>query len=280
MQLRLTDDSIHTHARLLRRLQVPVIVLLIVAVPVIYAPQKADLEASSVVEVSTGTLPVSIDTNAVEDTSESPNSDFTIEDKTALPSEDTEGPGTQGYVADPAETSIAADPELENTTAHSVPPAADLSEHPHSRNTPDSDLQVGESNHDVHVFDQMGQMTQPIQQKIELVGEFKTTLVREVWKNTKLATEWIKKGEPAIVLPKPIVIRNSKSNRGSVAFLVDKEVKNLAPGEEYEIEGGSLHTVRFDRGGGFGQAKIELQDGIFEFQITEKGWDLATPAVE
>ncbi|MCA9216129.1 MAG: hypothetical protein KDB27_23840 [Planctomycetales bacterium] len=78
-------------------------------------------------------------------------------------------------------------------------------------------------------------------------------------------------------LPKAIVIRNGLGSRSAVAFLVGSEVKQLEPGESITINE-IAPVIRFHRGADFGNAKITLQPGEYEFQATARGWFLEVVA--
>ena len=74
-----------------------------------------------------------------------------------------------------------------------------------------------------------------------------------------------------------IVIRNAKVNRGTVAFLVGREVKQLKPGASLQLPADQTTVVvRFHRGGEFGNATLTLLPGIYEFEATARGWYLET----
>ena len=74
-----------------------------------------------------------------------------------------------------------------------------------------------------------------------------------------------------------IVIRNAKVNRGTVAFLVGREVKQLKPGASLKLPADQTTVVvRFHRGGEFGNATLTLSPGIYEFEATARGWYLET----
>jgi hypothetical protein len=80
--------------------------------------------------------------------------------------------------------------------------------------------------------------------------------------------------EVASTVANQIVIRNSLKSRNSVAFVVGKEVQQLNPGEVAEFSASSTPTIRFHRGGEFGNASATLTAGTFEFQATSRGWYL------
>lgn len=71
-----------------------------------------------------------------------------------------------------------------------------------------------------------------------------------------------------------IIIRNSPKSGNSVAFLINKEVRQLVPGESVELPADTKQVVRFHRGGEFGNASASLSAGVFEFQATARGWYL------
>lgn len=74
-----------------------------------------------------------------------------------------------------------------------------------------------------------------------------------------------------------IVIRNAKVNRGTVAFLIGREVKQLEPGASLQLPAvQTTVVVRFHRGGDFGNATLTLLPGVYEFEATARGWYLET----
>ena len=289
MQMRLTDDSINTHARLLRRLQIPVIILLILAVLVVYSPVQTKLpdlqEESTNISLAenpnTNTVPVSVEKNDGRESLDSTESEFVIKNPTLQPQDTSLEPPLSNVADekfDPTETTIESVSDVEDITSQveSVQATAD-SENVESPSDDPSESEVHSQQTLIgtHLYDQIDQVSEPLKTKMQLARELKTSMIREAWKSTKQATEWIKKAKPVVESPKQLVLRNAKSNKGSVAFLLDKEVKNLAPGEEFQIADETVHTVRFHRGGEFGQAKIEVHTGTYEFQVTDSGWDLA-----
>lgn len=272
MQLRLTDDSVKSHARLLWRLQIPVIVLMILTAVVIYSPVRNKTVIANAAD--TTTVPVSLEAEIAENAVDFPNPE--AEEAISPPNlESASNPSQAGIDdSDPTKTTIEARREKEVTTTQT---SGDVASSENSLSNSSEDKFSGDA---TSISDQIGQLSAPIKEKLELANELRSTLVRGTWQSAKQATAWIKKAKPTAALPAGLVIRNHNANRGSVAFLFDKEVKNLAPGEEFQIDDNSLHTIRFHRGGDFGQAKVEVQTGIYLFELTKTGWDLAPEKIE
>lgn len=72
-----------------------------------------------------------------------------------------------------------------------------------------------------------------------------------------------------------VTIRNPASTGARVAFLLDgRSELELAPGEVSLLRDKGRYVVEFDRGGDFGTARKELDEGTYEFSATSSGWDL------
>ena len=97
-------------------------------------------------------------------------------------------------------------------------------------------------------------------------------------------------GSPAPTVktpPRKLSIENPQQIGYPVAFLYGKEPVRLAPGEIFSrtFDGDSAaELIQFDRGGNFGEEKLQLDEGEFVFTVTRKGWKIvarqkpATPA--
>jgi hypothetical protein len=70
-----------------------------------------------------------------------------------------------------------------------------------------------------------------------------------------------------------ILIANLPTNGVEVGYLVDGRVVRTAAGEVEPISAANAE-VAFDRGGGFGVARMSLDPGTYEFQRTPEGWQL------
>lgn len=72
-----------------------------------------------------------------------------------------------------------------------------------------------------------------------------------------------------------VTIRNPAASGGNVAFIVDENQEvALSAGQTQTLTDRGSYTVEFDRGGSFGTARKTLTSGAYEFQVTERGWDL------
>jgi hypothetical protein len=93
---------------------------------------------------------------------------------------------------------------------------------------------------------------------------------------------WSSRNEPrANTLPashtvtSTVTIRNPAASGGTVAFVVDNaDEVMLNAGQTQTLASKGSYTVEFDRGGDFGVARKTLTSGAYEFQVTERGWDL------
>lgn len=75
--------------------------------------------------------------------------------------------------------------------------------------------------------------------------------------------------------PMPISIVNPAGNRLAITYYLDDRQKTLEPGEMHSQT--SLPVVAdFDRGGQFGLARYTLSNGVYEFRLGPKGWELVT----
>jgi hypothetical protein len=100
---------------------------------------------------------------------------------------------------------------------------------------------------------------------------------------TPPAAQWTTRTEPrANALPTAtatVTVRNPSASGGPVAFVVDeaREV-TLQAGQTQTLSSQPRYIVEFDRGGDFGVARKTLTSGAYEFQVTDRGWDLIEAA--
>ncbi len=72
-----------------------------------------------------------------------------------------------------------------------------------------------------------------------------------------------------------VVIRNPSGSGATLSFVVDdRRQMELSPGESSPLSERHSYSVSYDRGGDFGTARHVLGEGIYEFVIGEKGWEL------
>jgi hypothetical protein len=74
--------------------------------------------------------------------------------------------------------------------------------------------------------------------------------------------------------PDEIVLYNPATSGGPVHFLAAGAAETLRPGEERSWPAEELGVLRFHRGGEFGNARLELPPGVYEFHVGERGWDV------
>jgi hypothetical protein len=71
-----------------------------------------------------------------------------------------------------------------------------------------------------------------------------------------------------------ILLMADKELGGSVNYTLDGNPYEMQPGHTQNLDGAKTWTIRFDRGGSFGQAEYGLSSGAYEWVVTERGWDL------
>ena len=80
---------------------------------------------------------------------------------------------------------------------------------------------------------------------------------------------------PGNALPaKNIVLLNPEANAQPVAFLLAGQQQSLEAGQQVAFETSEPVETQFDRGGDFGTATHSLVEGVYEFKLTEEGWQL------
>ena len=71
----------------------------------------------------------------------------------------------------------------------------------------------------------------------------------------------------AIVLP--------AATGGNLTYVLDgTTVQEIKAGNRHSVRSKHKYIIEFDRGGNFGTAKYELKEGVYEFVVGEKGWDI------
>ncbi len=76
----------------------------------------------------------------------------------------------------------------------------------------------------------------------------------------------------------PVVIRNNNGKGAAVAFLLNDKAEELRDGQARSFTG-SGQVIEFDRGGELGTARYELSGGLYQFTVSENGWDLVKDTV-
>jgi hypothetical protein len=85
---------------------------------------------------------------------------------------------------------------------------------------------------------------------------------------------------PANPAPAPIcvTILNPEESGATLSFQINGTRYVLSPGTEREMHFGGPRTLEFDRGGGFGTARVLLREGAYRFVSTDRGWVLRRDA--
>ncbi len=74
-----------------------------------------------------------------------------------------------------------------------------------------------------------------------------------------------------------ILIGNPEENAGSIKYvLASVHPYDLKPGFRQHLPASQSWLIEFDRGGTFGAAKYTLAEGIYDFKVGDKGWDMVT----
>jgi hypothetical protein len=86
----------------------------------------------------------------------------------------------------------------------------------------------------------------------------------------------VRHGQAEAVLSNPheVVLYNPTTSGGPVHFLAAGAAQTLQPGEERSWPAEELGVLRFHRGGQFGNARLELPPGVYEFHVGELGWNV------
>jgi hypothetical protein len=77
-----------------------------------------------------------------------------------------------------------------------------------------------------------------------------------------------------------VTIRLTKETGGNVAYLIDGvEEATIEAGQEQTLTKKGKYEIRFSRGRSpegkdFGQARYTITEGAYDFEVTEKGWEL------
>lgn len=72
-----------------------------------------------------------------------------------------------------------------------------------------------------------------------------------------------------------VLIGNPEDNAGSIKYvLASVHSYDLKPGFRQHLPASQPWLIEFDRGGTFGAAKYTLAEGIYDFKVGDKGWDM------
>lgn len=72
----------------------------------------------------------------------------------------------------------------------------------------------------------------------------------------------------------PIEIKLSSGAQGSVNYMLNQYRYAIGAGQSQSIRSDRSWTIAFDRGANFGLAKYSLSPGQYEFNLTDRGWEL------
>ena len=70
------------------------------------------------------------------------------------------------------------------------------------------------------------------------------------------------------------IVSNPDDTNGTVRFSIDGRSYQLKPGFQQALPSGAQRTIRFDRGGNYGIARYSLSEGVYEFRVTDRGWNI------
>ncbi len=71
-----------------------------------------------------------------------------------------------------------------------------------------------------------------------------------------------------------LTVRNPLENTETIRFLVNSRIYELQPGEAHQFPPGEQWLIQFHPGGDFQDIDRTVTTGIFQFVITQQGWDL------
>ncbi len=81
-------------------------------------------------------------------------------------------------------------------------------------------------------------------------------------------------GEEEPVEAMTVVLLNPEENAQTVFVLLAGEELSLEAAQQIQFETPEATIVEFDRGGDFGTARYSLDEGVYEFKLTDQGWEL------
>lgn len=81
-------------------------------------------------------------------------------------------------------------------------------------------------------------------------------------------------GEEAPVDAMTVVLLNPEENAQTVSVLLADEELSLEAAQQIQFATPDATIVEFDRGGNFGTARYSLSEGVYEFKLTDQGWEL------
>ncbi len=75
-------------------------------------------------------------------------------------------------------------------------------------------------------------------------------------------------------LDAPVELFNPSETGTVIRCLINGQLVELQPGQRQKLPAGGKWTVQFHRGGDFGRAEYEMNDGLHWFKRTSRGWEL------
>lgn len=86
--------------------------------------------------------------------------------------------------------------------------------------------------------------------------------------------------QPTYVPPKPyagpgVTVRNPAGSKVNLAYVLDdSQEQEISAGESQKLTAKGSYIVTFDRGGKHGTARYTISEGLYEFTMTDHGWEL------
>jgi hypothetical protein len=85
---------------------------------------------------------------------------------------------------------------------------------------------------------------------------------------------------PAYVRPQPysgpgVTVRNPAGSKVTLSYLLDdSQEQEISAGETQKLTAKGSYIVSFDRGGDHGSARYTITEGLYQFTMTDHGWEL------
>ena len=72
-----------------------------------------------------------------------------------------------------------------------------------------------------------------------------------------------------------VTVRNPAGSKVKLAYLLDdSEEQEISAGETQKLATKGSYTISFDRGGKHGSARYTITEGVYQFTMTDHGWEL------
>ena len=72
-----------------------------------------------------------------------------------------------------------------------------------------------------------------------------------------------------------VTVRNPAGSKVTLAYMLDdSEDQEISAGETKKLAAKGSYTISFDRGGNYGSARYTITEGLYEFTMTDHGWEL------